>query len=101
MAAVSPSNSTPLRWLHGPASDLLLGCGLGYILTIPLLLLLTDGTQLGGWPTLLGISLSLLVSGPHYGATIRRVYNESTDRRRYKFFALHLTVFLAFMFVLH
>ncbi len=85
------------RWLHGPASDLLLGCGLGYALVA--LLFAVPAVEMGVEPWIfLGASLiGHLTNTPHYGATILRVYESGEDRRRYTFFAVHASVALALL----
>jgi Tetratricopeptide repeat len=86
-------------WLYGPSTDLLLGAGLGYVVSIPLLALLSGFAGLRDWPVLVPILLSLLISGSHYGATILRVYEHRHDRRKYAFFAVWTTVALCVLFV--
>ena len=60
-------------WLHGRTADWLLGSGGAYLLTVPLLgaVFLRPG---GPTLTFLTLGVSLLISGPHYGATLLRVY---------------------------
>jgi hypothetical protein len=94
VAAADPSR----RWLYGPASDLLLGCGLGYALLF--LLFLATGPALR--ERISADSLALLVvliGSPHYGATLLRVYERREDRRAYALFAVHATVLVALAFV--
>ena len=80
--------------------DLLLGAGVAYLATLPVLL--WGGARTGAtvWPTLAIAAISLLLSAPHYGATLLRVYEQRTDRRRYALFAYYLTALLAACFVL-
>jgi hypothetical protein len=85
-------------WVSGASSDLLWGAGLGYGLLFFLML----GT--GGWlmsvvPPSFMMFLVVLVSMPHYGATILRVYERGEDRRRYSLFSKHSTVLLALLFL--
>jgi hypothetical protein len=85
-------------WVSGPSSDLLWGAGLGYGLLFFLML----GT--GGWvmsvvPPSFMMFLVVLVSMPHYGATILRVYERGEDRRTYSLFSTHSTVLLALLFL--
>jgi tetratricopeptide (TPR) repeat protein len=87
-------------WLYGPATDLLIGCGGAYLLSIPVLLGLAYATGTFGWSTTVATLLALLVSGPHYGATLLRVYRESADRRKYRLFAVHATIALAIVYPL-
>ncbi len=86
-------------WLYGRNSDLLLGAGAGYLLTIPLLLWLGSRLALEDWPIEMILALGLLVSTPHYGATLLRVYERSEDRRRYRLLAIHVSLGLAGLFV--
>jgi hypothetical protein len=43
--------------------------------------------------------ISLVVSAPHYGATLLRVYERREDRRTYALFAIHASAVLAGLFV--
>jgi len=76
-------------WLHGAASDLLLGAGLGYLLSLPLLVAIGAALRLDRWPLEATLALGLIFSTPHYGATLLRVYQRREDRRRYALFAVH------------
>jgi hypothetical protein len=76
-------------WLHGGASDLLLGAGLGYLISLPLLVAIGAALRLDRWPLEAALVLGLLFSTPHYGATLLRVYQRGEDRRRYALFAIH------------
>jgi tetratricopeptide (TPR) repeat protein len=86
-------------WLYGPAIDLLLGAGVGYLVSIPLLLLWSGAAGVHAWPVALGAMFALLISGPHYGATILRVYERREDRRKYALFAVWVTLALCGLFV--
>jgi len=86
-------------WLHGPRADLLLGAGAGYLLSLPLLMWLGSRLALTDWPIEITLGLGLLVSTPHYGATLLRVYERAEDRRRYRLFAVHASLVLAALFV--
>ena len=86
-------------WLFGRATDLLVGAGLGYVLSIPLLVWMTGTYGLNAWPTTVFLLLALFISGPHYGATILRVYEHRNDRRRYATFALWATLIICGLFV--
>lgn len=99
-AAASPASKP---WLHGPASDLLLGCG-GFYTAAFLALPFLRGTasELGLYPLLPVVALpiiTLLVSVPHYGGTLLRVYEQREERRRYAFFTVYVTLFLCAWFV--
>lgn len=86
------------RWLFGPAPDLLLGCGLVYVVFF--------GAQLFAGPTMREVFpyafapfLTLVLGTPHYGATLLRVYARGEDRRRYALFAVWATALMAVGFV--
>ncbi len=87
-ATAAPTAGT--SWLHGSVPDLLFGAGLAYLVTIPLLTLWSGAG--GAWSSDMTVALALLVSGPHYGATLLRVYERRADRRKYEFFALYITL---------
>jgi len=87
-------------WLRGPATDLLLGAGLGYLLTLVPLLVLGAATGLERWPIEVTLALGLAFSTPHYGATLLRVYGQREDRRKYRFFTVHVSLALAAVFLL-
>jgi len=88
---------TPSRWLFGPVRDLGVGCGLLYLALFGWFALAGSGARaaIPGW--LLPVLL-VCVSTPHYGATLLRVYEERSDRRRYAVFAVwaSLAVFALF-----
>jgi hypothetical protein len=92
---VSATGKADGRWLFGAVPDLLLGCGLGYLLVLALQGGM--GVQwLAAW-----VPAGLLVmtaSIPHYGATLLRVYESAEDRRKYVLFAVHVTVAVAILF---
>jgi len=91
---LSASAASTRGWLFGPAPDLLLGCGVGY-LAIALLHLVFGASLASVIP---GGLLILVFAVPHYGATLLRVYESSEDRSRYRFFALHSTIALVVLF---
>ena len=87
------------RWLFGPAPDLLLGCGLGYILLFAAFLLAgTDRHAIAA----LGIVplISILTGTPHYGATLLRVYEKREERRAHAVFAIWITAVIWGLFYL-
>lgn len=92
-AAADPQ---PIRegQLFGPAVDLLIGCGLGYLLSIPLLYWVGTASNTATWPPVLVLVMGLLVNSPHYGATLVRVYEDREDRRKYALFSIYATVAL-------
>lgn len=90
-AAASANN----RWLVGPWADLLLGCGVGYVLLVALVTASGLGTQgVLTWAPLLMIAVSV----PHYGATLVRVYEQPEERHKYRFFTLYVTIALVALF---
>ncbi len=99
MVATSPQSSP---WLFGPLPDLLLGCGLLYVVLFAVF-------AVGGaavrdvQPGFLLPLLVLLLSTPHYGATLLRVYERREDRRSYFLFSLwaSLAIFVAFAIASH
>lgn len=86
------------RWLFGPVPDLLLGCGLLYVIAFGLFAVAGPEIRQG---QLVGLApiLVLLFGAPHYGATYLRVYENRSERRRYAVFAVHATVAMALLFV--
>jgi hypothetical protein len=85
------------RWLFGPAPDLLLGCGVWYLLLFAVAFAIGDLRSLA--PVFLAPLLVLLFSTPHYGATILRVYEQRAERRRYAIFSVWATLAIAAWFV--
>ena len=69
------------------ASDLLLGAGGAYLLSVPLLGWWVGSAGGSDWPLALVWGLSVLVNAPHYGATLLRVYGQRVERRKYALFA--------------
>ncbi len=100
--AVSAAGAAPpgprSNWLHGAPTDLLLGAGLAYLLTIPLLVYCAAAYGMSAWSANATAGLALLVSGPHYGATLLRVYEKRTDRRKYVIFSFYVTLALVGLF---
>lgn len=86
-------------WLYGPAVDWWVGAGGLYLVSIPLLWMLTRTSGMGAWPVAVAAAFALFVSGPHYGATLLRVYEQREDRRRYALFAVWVTLALCGLFV--
>jgi tetratricopeptide (TPR) repeat protein len=93
-----PPKAPTGEWLYGRWTDLLVGYGLGYLLSVPLLLAISGATGASGWPSSAVLLLVLLVNGPHFGATIVRVYDSRDDRRKYAIFAVYATLALAILF---
>ena len=90
-SAASMASPASNAWLSSPLSDLTLGCGIGYMAAF--VLLAAAGQQI---ETVLPLGLMplalLLLSVPHYGATLLRVYEKPENRRKYQLFAIHLSV---------
>ena len=85
-------------WLYGPVPDLLLGCGLLY--AILFLAFALFGPSLRALqPVYVIPALILLVSMPHYGGTLVRVYDQRRDRRSYALFSIWATLLIAALFV--
>jgi tetratricopeptide (TPR) repeat protein len=101
--AVRVGSASRSPWLFGRVPDLLIGCGLGYLLALPLLFAISNTTSFQNSPLALTIAISLLINGPHYGATLVRVYDAREDRRKYFVFAVYLTlaVWALFAFSTH
>lgn len=97
--AAVPGAKATAGWLYGPATDLLVGAGVGYVFSIPLLFVMSSVLDFGYWPMTVGAIFGLLVSGPHYGATILRVYDQREDRRKYAIFAVWITALLCGLFI--
>ena len=97
--AQSPTSHPSTRWLHGPTSDLLFGCGLLYVFIFIFLGAAGPGIMQAvplGTLALIG----LFAGAPHYGATLLRVYEHREDRRKYAIFAVGITAFLGGAFTL-
>ena len=85
------SDSRPSKWLFGPTPDLMLGCGLGYLLLF--CAFAVAGPELRPkQASYLFPLLILLFSIPHYGATLLRVYETRADRRAYWLFSVWATL---------
>ena len=99
MARSRSSATRDSPWLYGPGVDLLLGAGFGYLLSVPVLVLVARLLDLPAWPGMLAVLLALVLNTPHYGATLLRVYEQREDRRLYALFAVYATGLLAAAFV--
>ena len=85
-------------WLYGRWLDLLVGCGLGYLALVPVLLGYGYFSGVQTWPVAAVMAFGMLINAPHYGATVLRVYGNRGDRAKYRFFALHVTLALVIVF---
>ena len=83
----------------GPVADLLLGCGVLYMALFAAFAMAGPSIR-DLAPIWLTILLALVLSAPHYGATLLRVYENREDRSRYRLFALHATLVVGALFVL-
>lgn len=88
----------PQRWLYGPGPDLLLGCGLLYVVFFAAFAAVGPSVR-AAQPAILLPLLMLLLSTPHYGATLIRVYEHAEDRHAYAFFTVWVTIALCAVFV--
>jgi tetratricopeptide (TPR) repeat protein len=95
MAAAAP---TATGWLRGPASDLFFGTGLSYLPFFVAFALAGSTVQAAAPYALLPIA-ALLTATPHYGATLLRVYESPSDRRRYAVFSVGVTALVWALFV--
>jgi hypothetical protein len=85
-------------WLFGPVPDLLLGCGLLYWAIFAASLV--AGPELRtAQAHYVFPALVLLLSGPHYGATLIRVYEQRAERQRYAIFSVWATALVAAAFL--
>jgi tetratricopeptide (TPR) repeat protein len=86
------------RWLFGPATDLLLGCGGAYLIVFGTLMFAGSSVMAFAPIGLLPIAI-LLTSVPHYGGTLLRVYERGEDRSSYRLFGLWATLIIYAVFV--
>ena len=73
MPEPAPVSDRAQPWLFGPLPDLLIGCGLLYALALPVFFAYGSEIRARQADALIPM-LVLLVSLPHYGATLLRVY---------------------------
>jgi MFS family permease len=86
-------------WLEGPLPDLSIGAGGAYLLSVPLLWLSASGALVSDWTFTPVWIIAILINGPHYGATLLRVYEQREERRRYALFSIWGTLLFAGIFV--
>ena len=79
------------RWLYGPFIDLALGCG-GLYLAVFAAFAVAGPELRSYWPAALTPILLIVISMPHYGGTLLRVYEQRNDRRAYALFSLWATL---------
>ena len=85
------------RWLFGPLPDLLFGCGVLYAIAFAAHAFAGPAIR-GATPSFLLPLLILLLSSPHYGGTLVRVYDQRRDRQAYVVFTLWVTLALVALF---
>jgi hypothetical protein len=95
--ATHAPQATPSGWREH-ATDLLLGAGLAYLASVPLLFLFAGSSAARDWPADVAWVIAILINGPHYGATLLRVYEQREERRRYAIFAVWATLALLLAF---
>ncbi|MBW2447059.1 MAG: tetratricopeptide repeat protein [Deltaproteobacteria bacterium] len=95
LAAPTPSNP---RWLFGPVSDLLFGCGIAYMGIFALMTVAAEQVE-ATVPITSFLLITLVIAAPHYGATLLRVYESREDRRAYTLFTIWITAGLIGIFV--
>lgn len=88
----------PGIWLFGPVADMLWGAGLAYVFVFSILMV-AGGLVMSVLPTWLMMFLVVLVSLPHYGATLLRAYEKEEDRRLYQLFSIYTTGALVLFFL--
>lgn len=89
MSETAPARQDP--WLFGPFRDVVFGCGAGY--AIVLVAVSASGLSMETVWKWIGFGM-LLVSIPHYGATILRVYENRHSLHKYAFFSVYATLTL-------
>ena len=88
----------PGTWLFGPAADMLWGAGLAYVFVFSILMV-SGGLLMSVLPPWFMMFLVVLVSVPHYGATLLRAYEKEADRRLYRLFSIYTTGALVLFFI--
>jgi hypothetical protein len=85
-------------WLFGPTSDFLWGAGVAYA-AVFVLLVANGAGVMSVAPPWLTMFLVVLVSMPHYGATLLRVYQSGEDGKVYARFSTWTAVALSLLFL--
>ena len=80
--------SVPVRWIHTPALDLIVGCGAW---SLPLILLSYSRFSNSPAWAIAFYALALLFNYPHYMSTLYRAYHNETEFRKYRIFTVHIT----------
>jgi tetratricopeptide (TPR) repeat protein len=88
-AVTAPASS---KWIYGPWTDLIFGCGAW---SAPLLLIagLLGTSHFHTW-TVAFYLLAIVFNYPHFMATIYRAYHTKEEFIKYRVFTLHLTLLL-------
>ena len=99
MALKGRSSHNQAFGLYSSGVDMMLGAGLGYLLSVPILLLASGAFGFTQWSLEATLVMALVVNTPHYGATLLRVYEQRESRHRYAFFSIYVTIALALLYV--
>lgn len=94
------STSARPRWLAGAWPDLLIGCGLLYIVLFAISAVVGAERIEAMDLALHAVVVMALLSIPHYGATLVRVYEDRHDRRKYAFFTVWVTLAMVALFAI-
>lgn len=95
---MTASRAGSSRWLHGPTTDLLFGCGGAYAIYFLAASVAGPSVREFAPEGLLPIG-AMLLGSPHYGATLLRAYARGADRRAYRLFSTWATLVVAIVFV--
>ncbi len=87
-----------MRWIKGPWTDLIVGCGAWTLPLAALVLYLSQDHLVV--VSIAFYALSVFCNNPHYMATIYRAYGTREDFRKYRFFTVYVTVFIVLTAVL-
>lgn len=95
--SITPDRSSG-RWLFGAWPDLLVGCGLAYVVLFAISVVVGAERLESLDLALQAVVIMTFLSIPHYGATLVRVYEDPTDRRKYAFFTVWVTLGMLVLF---
>ncbi|PYX34508.1 MAG: hypothetical protein DMG80_02025 [Acidobacteria bacterium] len=82
------SEPHPVRWIHNPALDLIVGCGAW---SLPLILLGYSSVSNAPTWAIAFYGLALFLNYPHYMSTLYRAYHNESDFQKYRIFTVHIT----------
>lgn len=82
----------PSRWIYGPWTDLVFGCG-GWSAPLLLIAALLGTSHFHTW-TVAFYLLAVVFNYPHFMATIYRAYRSKEEFVKYRIFTVHLTLLL-------